>query len=264
MTDKDKELLQQAIARNMGVVLSLPSEGMLRHHKSRFLNSSDEGILIEAPSGERPLIAQLIEESRPAGISFKHGNSKAMCACLILRMVDEVAINDETAVNALLIGWPAELKAVQRRNNYRVEIPLSAKVSIRVWRINEKADYRDEPMSAQEVRAELRNLSLGGAGVRLLGKDNKPPVIDVEDRLRVQIDARGEVFVIEGKMRPPAIPPKDNMIFTGIQFKNLQEDIEGRKLLTQLTRVIGELQREELRRMRAGLTMTALIGFLFP
>jgi hypothetical protein len=34
----------------------------------------------------------------------------------------------------------------------------------------------------------------------------------------------------------------------------MQNDLEGRKLMAQLTRVVGELQREEIRRMRLGLT----------
>ncbi len=66
--------------RNVGAALSLPSAGMLRHSKSRFLNSTDEGFLVESPPEEQALIAQLIAEKRPVGISFKHGAHMAMFA----------------------------------------------------------------------------------------------------------------------------------------------------------------------------------------
>ena len=37
MAADNYDMLLDAIARNSGIVLSLPSAGMLRHHKSRFL-----------------------------------------------------------------------------------------------------------------------------------------------------------------------------------------------------------------------------------
>jgi c-di-GMP-binding flagellar brake protein YcgR len=255
MADKDFELLHQAIARNVGAVLSLPSAGMLRHYKSRFLRGSPEGILIEAPKGEHGLLAQIIAESKPVGISFKLGTNKAMFAGAIICTVGAVNINDETEVDALLIAWPDDLKSIQRRSDYRVHIPLNAPVAIRVWRIGEKSLLRAQPLAAMEVKAELRNLSTGGAGVRLTGEEDKPPKISTEDRLRVQIAAREQILILEGRMRDPTGATIGSALFTGIQFKKMEDDIEGRKTLAQLTRVVGELQREELRKMREGLAI---------
>ena len=34
----------------------------------------------------------------------------------------------------------------------------------------------------------------------------------------------------------------------------MEKDIEGRRMLTQLTRITGEMQREEMRRTRLGMT----------
>jgi len=53
MADNNEEILRQAIARNLGAVLSLPSAGMLRHCKSRFLSELDGGILFESPAAKR-------------------------------------------------------------------------------------------------------------------------------------------------------------------------------------------------------------------
>ena len=41
-------VLEAAVARNSGIVLSLPSAGMLRHLKSRFLGDAPEGIWLES------------------------------------------------------------------------------------------------------------------------------------------------------------------------------------------------------------------------
>ena len=40
MTKTSRQTLHDAIARNAGLVLSLPVAGMLRHHKSRFLGEA--------------------------------------------------------------------------------------------------------------------------------------------------------------------------------------------------------------------------------
>jgi len=61
MTPADTQTLKDAVARNGAAVLSLPSAGMLRHHRTRFLGTADDadGFWIEAPQGERPLIDAL-------------------------------------------------------------------------------------------------------------------------------------------------------------------------------------------------------------
>ena len=49
---------------NARLVLSLPSAGLLRHHKSRFLAIAADGIWIECPPDDRALIDDLIDLSR--------------------------------------------------------------------------------------------------------------------------------------------------------------------------------------------------------
>ncbi|HEX4123955.1 MAG TPA: hypothetical protein VHY37_04450, partial [Tepidisphaeraceae bacterium] len=72
--------------------------------------------------------------------------------------------------------------------------------------------------------------------------------------LRVEISFGQVVLVMEGRMRAPngPIDPAVGMR-TGIQFKALQDDLEGRKHLSRLNGILGELQRDEIRRFRMGL-----------
>jgi len=51
MTESDNQILGEAIERNSPLVLSLPSAGMLHHHRSRFLGPAEEGFWIEMPAG---------------------------------------------------------------------------------------------------------------------------------------------------------------------------------------------------------------------
>ncbi|MGD1275874.1 MAG: hypothetical protein ABR964_01465 [Tepidisphaeraceae bacterium] len=247
MTNDDLDMLHNAVARNVGGVLSLPSAGMLRHYKSRLLAEIDDGILVEAPNGENALLNELIASGAPVGVSFRQGPRKVMFAVSVLGLHASWRINADTCVDAVLLQHPDQIKSTQRRANYRVEIRKGSGVLLRVWRIGEQARLQDQPMEAQEVKAEIRDLSAGGVGVKFIGNEDQPPRISVEDRLRIQIIHRNQSLLLEGNMRPPTGSQNGNNIISGIQFKNLESDLEGRRTMTLLMRVVGELQREEAR-----------------
>jgi len=251
-TNEDK-LLREAIARNGGAVLSLPSAGMLRHCKSRFLAEHEGGVLIEAAPDHRVLVQTMIDSGEHGIVSFKSGVYKVVFGSRILREVPQWKISEATLVDALLLQFPTEIKAIQRRAFYRAKVLSQSGLSARVWRIPEKAYLKENPTSHQEVLCELRDLSVGGMGVRLFTKDESNPKISTADRLRVVFKTTDDSLILEGRMREPKGPPVDGSIFTGIAFKNLETNMEGRQNLAILTRLVGELQREELRQFRAGL-----------
>jgi hypothetical protein len=73
------------------------------------------------------------------------------------------------------------------------------------------------------------------------------------DRLRIQLNYQDHDLLMEGRLREPQSTPQQDAIRSGIRFKLMQDDLEGRQTMATLTRIIGELQREELRRLRIGL-----------
>jgi c-di-GMP-binding flagellar brake protein YcgR len=257
MADNNEELLRQAVARNLGAVLSLPSAGMLRHCKSRFLAELDGGILFESPGSEAALITELIVKQQPCGVSFRTGVNKVMFASPIIRAESAWRMNAQSVIDAVLLQFPTQIKSIQRRSNYRVEVPGDCELSIRVWRIPEHAYLKEQPMAAQEIKTSIRDLSIGGVGVRFTGKDKQPPLVGTEDRLRVLMSYQNESLIMEGRMRAPTARMPDNTLVTGIHFKKLENDLEGRKMLATLTRIVGELQRNEVRRIRLGLAKSA-------
>jgi hypothetical protein len=91
-------------------------------------------------------------------------------------------------------------------------------------------------------------------GVNLLPKNNEPPKIVAGERLRIQLAYNGEDMLIEGRMLHSKPTSKPEPIRGGIQFKKLEHDIEGRQTLATLTKIVGELQREEVRRTRLGIS----------
>jgi c-di-GMP-binding flagellar brake protein YcgR len=253
MPETKRQLLSEAIARNCAAVLSLPSAGMLRHQKSRLLSEDADGVWVEINAAEFPLIEDLIVSKQPAGISFKSGQNKIVFATPILKIDREYHLNAATIALAVLVAFPEQIKSIQRRQNYRVRIFDGCDLAARVWRIAPRVHVNERPMSTAEIAIEFRDLSIGGMGVTFRSEDGTAPKITTEDRLRVEIRFREVVILIEGRMRQPSALNLPGSISTGIQFKDMSNDIEGRQKVTYLTRIIGEMQREEVRRARLGL-----------
>jgi c-di-GMP-binding flagellar brake protein YcgR len=250
----DTDILQDAIARNSAMVISLPSAGMLRHHKSRFLREESDGIWAESAPEDRVLIDELIGSKAPVGISFKANHKTVAFAVPILRRDPAFRMNETTTVEALLLKIPENIKAIQRRNYYRVAITKEAELLVRIWRIPEHAYLKDRPLAAAELSVQPRDLSIGGMGVTFLPKNNEPPKVLPGERLRIQLSYNGDDMIIEGRMLHSNTPAKVEPIRAGIQFKKLQNDLEGRQMLAMLTKIVGQLQREEVRRMRLGIS----------
>jgi c-di-GMP-binding flagellar brake protein YcgR len=253
MGDGNYDMLLDAIARSAGAVLSLPKGEGLRHHKSRFLAESPAGFWVAAAPGEHKLIESLIASQQPAGISFRDGHLKVVFASPIQRRDPIYRVNTASSVDALLLSFPSELKAVQRRTSYRVAVPPGSDISARVWRIPPEAHLPARPLASQEVPCEIRDLSAAGVGLTLRGAGGQPPAVTGTDRLRIELTCPAGKLLLEGRMRYPVEPPREETIRAGVQFLPLPDSKAGRQAKAQLTRIVGELQREEVRRVRLGL-----------
>jgi c-di-GMP-binding flagellar brake protein YcgR len=254
MSQATSDILSQAVARNSAAVLSLPSAGMIRHHKSRFLNETAEGVWLESIRAEQILIEGLIAAGEQCAISFKSADQKVSFTAKVLKLDPEFRINETTILPAVMIDRPAEVKAVQRRNNYRVRVPADMDLTARLWRIPERFRLIDKPPRTAELPLALRDISVGGLGVTLLPQNDQPPKILDGERVRVSIKAgAADELIIEGRVR--TLRGGDvNGIRTGIQFLKLQDGLEGRQVMDKLTRIIGAMQLEEVRRRRLGLS----------
>jgi hypothetical protein len=230
---------------------------MFRNHKSRFVCGIEGGILVEAPADDRALIAELVRDQTPCVVSFRSGAYKVSFATPIRRAEPSWWLNNETVVNALLLEFPAKITASQKRSDYRVEIPPHTDISVRIWRLARHEDLKIEPPPEREVTAEVLDASTGGVGVKLIGSEGQKPKICTEDRLRIVLTFNGEGLILEGRMRAPSVLPEGHTIITGIQFKVLEDNLEGRKTKARLLRIVGDLQRAELRMSKLGVKKSA-------
>lgn len=253
--EENLKTFAEAVERNSAVVLSLPSAGLVRNCKSRFLGECREGIWIETQHDAIPLIKQLLEKQHPMAVSFKGGVLRLSFVTTGIRFDPQFRINAQAVAPALLVQRPKEIKAAQRRAAYRVHLHPDCELLTRLWSISEQAIVRDRPMASSEVKADIRDISIGGLGIRLppVAPDAHPLIND--QRLRVQLVYKHLDVILEGRLRKMEAKPADanGPTVAGVVFKTLEGDVEGRQKLAALTRIVGELQREEVRRMRLGL-----------
>jgi c-di-GMP-binding flagellar brake protein YcgR len=254
MSNPNYDLLQDAIARNAAAVLALPSAGMIRHHKTRFLAETENGFWMECEPQERPLIESLMVEETMVGVAFKSGTGNVGFTSPILQYNPHFPVNEVTLVEAVFLPFPENFRQLQRRQAYRVTLPKEHGVKLRIWHIPEHAILRDRPLASREILVRLQNMSvLGLSAVCRLGRDGKPASICLNERLRILIsrDGRDEILT-EGRAIHfhPSLATPDEIVL-GLQFKKLEKHIEGRQTISKLTELVGDLQREEVKRRRA-------------
>jgi c-di-GMP-binding flagellar brake protein YcgR len=249
MAESKEDILSQAIERNLAAVLSLPSAGMFRHYKTRFLTRCDDGVWIEGVSKEHLLVDSLIENGHPTGISFRSGTQKVSFAVPILNRDPLHAVNGTTVVEALLIKSPMDVKAIQRRTHYRAPVYEADQITVRLWRLGEQDAFETQPPTTAEVRVTVHNLSIGGLGIILSEPETGPKMV-VGQKVRMILSLPGsEKITVDGRCGNPRANANGRME-VGVQFIGLQDRHEGRQILGDLTKLVGILQREEVKRMR--------------
>jgi c-di-GMP-binding flagellar brake protein YcgR len=252
-TNDSERILEDAVARNLGITLRLPSAGLDKHFKTRFLGAAEGGgIWVEVVAGYAESIKSLIAEQRPIDVSLQTSTRVISFAVKGVRFEESHCINADTVVAALLIEQPAEIKNVQRRNTYRVRIFSDFKLIAKIWIIPEHVHLNDRPVASSELKFQLVDVSIGGIGLRMPAPAEGEKQIRVikDQRLRIELTFNEQKLLFEGRFRPASLTASGGILTAGVVFKNLESNMEGRQKLAVLTKIVGELQREEVRRAR--------------
>lgn len=247
--NENQQSLSDAIERNTSTVLSIPSAGLVRHFKSRFVGADADGVWIELPADARQLVEEQMQRRMPLAVSFIPRNRRLTFVTDILRIDDHHKINAETSLPAVRLAHPKELRGVQRRSNYRVAVTPQSDLKVRVWIIGEQDEIEIAPIPVRELKVEVSDLSVGGVGVRLLPLPTVDRRIVIDQRLRIELTpGTGESLLLEGRVR--ALRKGEDPSCMGIAFKKMDDTMDCRRALATLTRIVGELQRDEVRRVR--------------
>lgn len=243
------ELLHQAIERNTSIVLALPSSAVIKPYRSRLLQITEEGIYLESIAGQEATLDELIRSARAVTVSFRADVRRVEFSTPILKRLRGFKLNANTVIEALLLKRPAEVKAVQRRADYRVSVPNDCDIHFRFHRITEQAEVTDPPPSTAEMMIDVRDFSAGGCGGTWKRKKDDPKLVP-DQRLRVQIDSPITSLILDARVRFAQPLHEPELVRVGIQFTLNINSIPDRQKMMHLNKILGELQRLELRRKR--------------
>ena len=251
MPETNESLLDAAIGRNAAAVISLPSAGIMRNHKTRFLGLTQDGFYVEATSPEdNALIDNVITAGSMVGVAFKSGFTSVLFATSIVQRIPNFQVSPTVAVEALQCVYPNHFRQQQRRQSYRVTLPIDHHIGCKVSRIPEHVLIGDRPQPSCEIHSSIVDLSISGLGLRCpLDRDKKPVKAILHERLRICLTYQNAELIVEGR----TVHRRDletGITILGIQFKKLEKDLEGRQALAKLTDIVGFLQREEVKRLR--------------
>lgn len=236
MIKGSRKTLDDAIARNAGAVLSLPTADGPCHRKSRLLAAAEEGVWLESRAEDIDLLNELIAREMLVGVAFKTATHKGIFTTIPLRIESSYSLSGQVKLEAALLQFPKDLSVVQRRANFRVRIPHDESVSMRLWPIPEYAILRDRPPASQEVRCRIVDLSING--MAFLSEQE----LFEGQRLRVLIKYRHIEVLVDGRVKNVSSHAGD-LIRAGARFEKLHNDLEGRQALSSLTAIVGLLQR---------------------
>jgi hypothetical protein len=271
MAGESTDLLRHAILRRAGVVLSLPEPGpggAVQHHRSRLLAQEPNGLWVQAPAVGAGVLDALVYDRATIGVSFRGaGVHKVVFKAQVLGREPQYRpppppsivprpsgagpqpADDRPTGPALRLGKPAEFQAIQRRKHFRAPVGPDGDLQARVWRIPPAAPLHLEPPGNLELAARVVDVSVGGVGAFLLPRDAHQPPVAAGDRLRIELALNAVTVLVEGRVCHVVASPSDPQARrAGVQF--IMDDLASRQVLMALNRIVGELQRAEVRRQR--------------
>jgi c-di-GMP-binding flagellar brake protein YcgR len=126
-----------------------------------------------------------------------------------------------------------------------VPIRATDNANIKLWRIAEHVPLNEEPKDIFKLEATLRDLSVGGMGVVFQDR----PLLVADQRMRIVLKLEdSKQLLLEARSGP--IRQSGETFEAGLHFRDLQASLEGRQMLTELTRIVHGMQLREAKRNR--------------
>ncbi len=244
-------LLQEAIARNTPVVLALPSAGVVKPYRSRLLQITSDGILAESVATQSQAIDDLIRSQHRVTVAFRADVRRVEFEARILKRLRGHRLNANTLVEAILLETPQRVKAVQRRADYRVTVPGDCDIRFTVWRIAEQADVLEVPPLTSTILIDMRDFSAAGCGGTWRRRKDDPPRLADNQRLRLAIDSAQGQIIFDARLKFVENLHEPELKRIGIEFTINPTSIVDRQKTIAVNKLLGELQRLELRRKKS-------------
>lgn len=249
MTQTSVEFLEHAADISSPCTLSIPASPIAIVRRSTVLASDDRGVWVAFRREDAELMKQAIAAATPIHVSLRSLNSDILFRAMPLELAMGLVPDTKIAGPALLIDKPHTIQTSQQRQWFRVPLVESDGVQVRLWKINEYVVVRDRPMASSELRCDPKDLSEGGLGAIVYARGEEAMNLKSNQRFRVEIRSGKHEMVFEARLRHPAFTERDDShAHCGLELIHNDRDLDCRRNRQKLQLVLGELQRNAVRR----------------
>ena len=237
------EAILEAVERQTPAIITVPMANRWITMKTRITKADRVGGVIAManpiPEEGQPQVA--LTPGHCVSLSFRRGHRKCMAMCVV------VAVSETVLEEAIILRWPEELLAVQRRAFFRAEVPAGMVVQAKIWR-GGRAKRRLVAISQwPSVTGQLTDCSAGGMRVEVDAAAD--PEIQIGEPVAVEFLPLKEVgqICLDANFRYRLSMPSGKVAL-GLQFVGLESSAVGRQMLL----VLGQVSAEYLRRGHFG------------
>ena len=176
--EQSEKVLHAVIMEKTPAILSYSSRGKWHVAKVIITDLSQGKLKIESIRTNQKQHPINIQIDQPVGISFKHKFGKFVFDTTITSL--EPASNKQNSDNiggTIVLNAPEQIKVVERRSYYRVEVPNSMKVKVLLWHRSAKHDSTNYAKAKHDqvrecCQGRLMDISAGGAQIIALYNDS--------------------------------------------------------------------------------------------
>ena len=233
------ETILEAVQKQTPAIVTVPLANRWVTMKTRISKADQAGgvLALTNPMPEEGQPMPALTPGHCVTLSFRRGHRKCMGTCVV------VAVNEQIPDEAIVLRWPSELLAVQRRAYFRADVPQGMVVPARLW-TGGRAKRRLVAISKwPSVVCQLTDCSAGG--LRLEVDAANDPQTQVGDPVAVEFSPLKEVgqICLDANFRYRLALPSGKFAL-GLQFVGLESSAAGRQMLL----VLGQVSAEYLRR----------------
>ena len=249
-----ERLLEVACAYSAPLSLATESRGEKYEYTSCMLEESrgsgTKHLIIDYPVTDGPAIA--FKPGMDITLSFTIEQGQFTFDSTVIRKTT-FALQNRRETAALEIEYPNALRHGQRRDHFRVPIPLKQPIEVKGETIAEADDLDSKTLSMADTqktgrfKGKMVNISVGGILMSLKNADDIP--IEIETKVLVIFSLAENETPLELKGIVRRIDEGDSAEEQniGIEFIDTEETFESKLAINRLYKYVAERQRQMLR-----------------
>jgi c-di-GMP-binding flagellar brake protein YcgR len=239
------ELIGEAVEKQIPAMVTVGSENQWENLHTRVLSVRGSHLLLEFPVADEGHAPWEFVPAERIGINFKLRHHKHIFSATVVGL-DEVLIEGDVRVPALVVVLPTRMQRLGRRAFNRVDVPENRIVRVSFWLGGRDAEPTANMPENPVWTGLVNNLSAGGLQIEVDQKVTH--IVEPGDVLGVRISfGAAENTIYADALFRHAQPAQEGKVYMGLQFLGLTESPQGLATLQFISSKVNEFEHIQTR-----------------